>query len=66
MRVRIIKPKNDKSIDPQSRAIFCYVTEINDPWVARLVRRADAGETIFDNLDFEETPETKIEIMRAF
>jgi len=40
--------------------------EINDPWVARLVLRADAGETIFDNLDFEETPETKIEIMRAF
>jgi len=37
--------------------------EINDPWVARPVCRA---ETIVDNLDFKETPETKIEIMRAF
>jgi len=49
---------NDKSIDPQSRAIIRYALEINDPWLARLVRRADAGETIVDNLDFEETSET--------
>lgn len=49
---------NDTSIDPQSRAIIRYAMEINDPWLARLVRRADAGETIVDNLDFEETPET--------
>ena len=49
---------NDKSIDPQSRAIIRYALEINDPWLARLVRRADAGEAIVDNLDFEETSET--------
>src|ERR1051325_10000063 len=49
---------NDTSIDPQSRAIIRYAMEINDPWLARLVRRADAGEAIFGNLDFEETPET--------
>ena len=49
---------NDKSIDPQSRAIIRYALEINDPWLARLVRRADAGETIVDTLDFEETHET--------
>jgi hypothetical protein len=49
---------NDKSIDPQSRAIIRYALEINDPWLARLVRRADAGEAIVDNLDFEETPGT--------
>ena len=49
---------NDKSIDPQSRAIIRYALEVNDPWLARLVRRADAGEAIVDNLDFEETPET--------
>ena len=48
---------NDKSIDPQSRAIIRYAMEINDPWLARLVRRADAGEAVVDNLDFEETPE---------
>jgi hypothetical protein len=50
---------NDESIDPQSRAIIRYALEINDPWLARLVRRADAGEAIVDNLDFDETPETK-------
>ena len=49
---------NDKSIDPQSRAIIRYALEINDPWLAQLVRRADAGEAIVDTLDFEETPET--------
>ena len=49
---------NDTSIDPQSRAIIRYAMEINDPWLARMVRRADAGETIVNNLDFEETPET--------
>lgn len=47
---------NDKSIDPQSRAIIRYALEINDPWLARLVRRADAGEAIVDTLDIEETP----------
>jgi hypothetical protein len=49
---------NNNSIDPQSRAIIRYALEVNDPWLAQLVRRADAGETIVDNLDFEETPET--------
>jgi hypothetical protein len=48
---------NDKSIDPQSRAIIRYALEINDPWLAKLVRRADAGEAIVDALDFEEPPE---------
>jgi hypothetical protein len=49
---------NDTSIDPQSRAIIRYALEVNDPWLAELVRRADAGEAIVDTLDFEETPET--------
>ena len=49
---------NDPSIDPKSRAILRYALEVNDPWLARLVRRADAGEPIDDTLDFEETPET--------
>ena len=49
---------NDRTIDPQSRAIIRYALEINDPWLAQLVRRADAGEKIVDTLDFEETPET--------
>lgn len=34
-----------------------YALEINDPWLAKLVRGADAGEVI-DTIDFSETPET--------
>ena len=49
---------NDKSIDPQSRAIIRYALEINDPWLAKLVRAADAGESINDTFDFSQTPET--------
>ena len=52
---------NDRSIDPQSRAIIRYALETHDPWLAELVRRADAGEAIVDTLNFEETPETKNE-----
>lgn len=46
---------NDRSIDPQSRAIIRYALDVNDPWLARLVRSADADESIIDQL---ETPET--------
>lgn len=49
---------NDTSIDPQSRAIIRYAMEINDPWLAELVRRADADEPLFDNVDFSQTPKT--------
>ena len=48
---------NDTSIDPQSRAIIRYALEVNDPWLAELVRRADAGETLFDTVDFSQTPD---------
>src|SRR6185503_21179069 len=34
---------NDKSIDAQSRAVVRYALEINDPWLAELVRHVDAG-----------------------
>ena len=40
------------------RAIIRYALETNDPWLADLVRRADAGETIIDTIDFSQTPET--------
>ena len=43
---------NDRSIDPQSRAIIRYALEINDPWLPELVRRADAGETLIDSEGF--------------
>src|ERR1043165_6163392 len=48
---------NDTLIDPQSRAIIRYAMEINDPWLAELVRRADAGEPLFDTVDFSQTPD---------
>lgn len=49
---------NDKSIDPQSRAIIRYGLETNDPWLAELVRRADAGESVMDTFDSSEAPDT--------
>ena len=48
---------NDGSLDPQSRAILRYALETHDPWLAELVRRADAGEAIVDTPDVEETSE---------
>jgi hypothetical protein len=41
---------NDKSIDPQSRAMIRYALETHDPWLARLVRRAEVGEDVVDNM----------------
>ena len=49
---------NDRSIDPQWRTIIRYALEINDPWLADLVRRAEAGEKIIDTVDFSLEPET--------
>jgi hypothetical protein len=47
----------NNSIDAGTRAIIRYGLETNDPWLAELVRRADAGETIMDNLNVPETDE---------
>ena len=46
----------DTSIDPQTKAIIRYGLETNDPWLAELVRRADAGESV-TGIDFLQTPE---------
>src|SRR5688500_8839904 len=46
----------DRSVDAQSRAFVRYGLEINDPWLAELVRRVDAGESIVDAIDFSQTP----------
>ena len=48
---------NDKSIDAQSRAIIRYALETNDPGLAELVRRADAGEDVVENLQTVESNE---------
>jgi hypothetical protein len=39
---------NDRSIDSQDRAIIRYALEMNDPWLARMVRSADAGESVVE------------------
>lgn len=49
---------NNKSIDGGARALIRYALEINDPWLAELVRRANAGEAILDNLSVLQTTET--------
>ena len=51
---------NDKSIDVGSRVFIRYALEINDPMLAELVRRVDAGETIVDNPNLPPTNEAKI------
>jgi hypothetical protein len=48
---------NDRSLDAQTRAIIRYGLETNDPWLAQLVRRVDAGERISETFDFSQTPE---------
>lgn len=52
---------NDRSIDAESRAFIRYGLEINDPILAELVRRADAGENIRDALQHSEISETNEE-----
>ena len=54
---------NDESIDAGTRAFIRYALEINDPWLPELVRRADAGEGIFDNLNLAPSNEEKIEAL---
>jgi hypothetical protein len=43
---------DDRSIDAGTRAVIRYSLEIDDPWLADLVRRVDAGEAIIDELGF--------------
>ena len=49
---------NDPSLDAQSRATIRHALERNDPWLAEMVRRADAVETVVDTTDVSQTAET--------
>jgi hypothetical protein len=40
----------DRSIDAESRALIRYGLETNDPLLAELVRRVEAGETIIETI----------------
>lgn len=57
LRQRAQAVLNDKSIDPESRAIIRYALETHDPWLARLVRRAEAGEEVAESLQELDTDE---------
>ncbi len=58
LRRRAQSVVNDNSIDRRWRAIIRYALEIDDAWLADLVRRADDGEPIIDSVDFSLEPET--------
>ena len=59
LKRRALAVLNDESIDPQQRTLIRYAMEINDPWLAELVRRADEGETALETIDFSQTPDTR-------
>ena len=47
---------NDKTIDPQWRTIIRFALELNDPFVAELISRAEAGEDIVDTCESLQRP----------
>jgi len=53
---------NDKSIEAHTRAIIRYGLEINDPELPELIRCADNGESILDNV-YVASSEEKIEAL---
>ena len=50
---------SDKSIDPQTRAVIRYALETSDPWLAELLLRVDAGESLVDTVDFSQEPQAR-------
>ena len=56
---------NDASIDPESRAIIRYGLETNDPWLAQLLNRINAGENIADDFDFSQTHDSQTDEIHA-
>jgi hypothetical protein len=48
---------NDTTIDPQWRTIIRAALELNDPSLAELVSRAEAGENIVDTFESMRTPD---------
>lgn len=48
----------DRTIDPEWRTIIRAALELNDPWLADLVNRAEAGENIVDTFESMHTSDT--------
>src|SRR5215217_7083080 len=57
LRRRALSVMKDRSIDPQWRSIIRYGLEINDPWLADIVRRAGSNEKIIDSTVFTLEPQ---------
>lgn len=45
LKQRALSVLNDESIDVQTRAILRHALEEHDPWLARLVRQAEASQS---------------------
>src|SRR5689334_12355082 len=52
----------NKTIDPEWRTIIRAALELNDPWLADLVNRAEAGENIVDTFESMRTPDADEEV----
>ena len=48
---------DNAAIDPDWRALIRHYLETDNPWVAELLPRAEAGETVIETIDFPQTPE---------
>ena len=48
---------NDRRIDPQWHTIIRAALELNDPWLAELITRAEAGDNIVDTFESLRTPD---------
>ena len=55
LRRRAQSVTNASSIDPQWRTTIRAALELNDPWLADLVMRAEAGENIVDTFESLQT-----------
>ena len=56
LKQRALAVLNDESIDAQARDTIRRALERNDPWLARLVRQAEAGKSTVDQSD-QQTPD---------
>jgi hypothetical protein len=59
LKHRALSVIDDRRTDPQWRPIIRYALEINDPWLADIMRRAAAGERIIDTVAFSLEPQFK-------
>src|SRR6476646_9133820 len=53
LKQRALAVLNDTSLDPQSRAIIRQALETNDPWLARLLRHAEAEDDTIEAVESE-------------